>query len=451
MDYPQWLLPKYVRSARAAGATASEQEITAAGQRLLEMWASPTRHHHNLHHVCDVLSRVTTLAPETHNPDLVCLAAFYHGCVFSTAEKDTYTRNGGENEIESAAVAKDELSSLGLSTKSVDRVAELIIGLKKQPSEADPSATTTLNAIDIDKLALRDAHLGGLAAGPQKYAKYLETVQAEYEHIPEEDFLRARQKIIGKLLARKHLFLSPLGRQWEVPARENLMAELGRVEAKLAKIAPAIPAETEPPATWEHPVSGRIEDRASGSAPESASPSSARDSHGDTGANSGVGSDSSSEQDGALSPEEYKQKHPQAPHSLFEKLSDLEVEPSPEHDPLPRPLARGAIRRPDNLSSLEDLPDEADPGSAPRELTPAEKKKAERNEIARRMQERLIRRQQMCNAKKESGSDEVPELDIAPPRHEHRHPERSPRSASTPDWEEDDGSGRAGFEREPNY
>ncbi|MEZ7897629.1 MAG: hypothetical protein QMB98_02310 [Flaviflexus sp.] len=414
MDYPQWLLPTYIRSARTAGATVSDQEITAACQRLIEMWAAPSRHHHNLHHLCDMLSRVTTLAPETHNPDLVKLAAYYHGCVFSTAEKDTYTRNGGENEVESARVAQTELAGLGIPEKKVDRVAELIIGVKKQPKEAEPTTTATLNTMDIDKLALRDAHLGSLAAGPQKYTKYLEAVQQEYEHIPALDFLLARQKIIGKLLSRKQLFLSPLGRQWEAPARQNLTAELERIEVKLAKLGDAtIPSESEPPAEWEHP----------------------RESE-----------DGTPESGNTMTPEEYAEQREQTPTPALEKLSDLEAEPAPSHDPLLRPLSQDAIVKPDDRSSLENLPDDAEPGPAPRELSPAEKKKAERDEIARQMQERLVRRQQ-CEAMGKEPKQEAP--DLAPVPHHIKH--STPRTAESPHWEEDDGSGRAGFEREPKY
>lgn len=333
MDYPQWLLPTFIRSARAAGATASDEEVTAAAERLIRRWSAPDRHHHDVHHLGDMLSRITTLAPETHNPELVRLAAFYHGCVFSTADKDTYTRNGGENEIESARVARAELSAIGIDEDIVERVASLIEGIKRQPKELDPAASTTLSTIDIDKLALRDAHLGSLAAGPQRYTKYLDEVAREYSHVPIDAFLTARREIIGRLLARRQIFLSPLGRQWEAAARDNLEGELERIESRLA----ALHDPAEPPAEWENPGRAGTDDR-------------------------------------PLSPEEYSRaraadavRRPQ-----LQPVEDEELDST--------------------LSSLETIPDMGP--AAPRQHPHAdEKKRAEREEIERKMQERLARRQ----------------------------------------------------------
>ncbi|MBN9374231.1 MAG: hypothetical protein J0I40_02335, partial [Cellulomonas sp.] len=91
-------------------------------------------------------------------------------------------------------------------------------------------------------------------------------LRAEYSHIPQHDFMQARQRILRKLLARPSLFLSPLSERWEEPARQNVTAELSRVEKELGKLevqeagseAPAAPADGEPvPAsTATHPQPG---------------------------------------------------------------------------------------------------------------------------------------------------------------------------------------------------
>ena len=390
MDYPQWLLPTYIRSARAAGATASDEETTAAAERLIARWSAPDRHHHDVHHLCDMLSRITTLAPETHQPELVFLAAFYHGCVFSTADKDTYTRNGGEKEIESARVAREELSAIGIPEETVERVAALVEGLKKQPKEVDPSASTTLSTIDIDKLALRDAHLGSLAAGPQKYTKYLGQVAKEYGHVPEEDFLLARREIIGKLLARRQIFLTPLGRQWETPARDNLEGELERIEARLAAMGhPAASPDAEPMPTPE-----RSEPR-------------------------------------ALTPGDLaKARTETMNHPLL----------APEHDDDET-----------GRSSLETIPEVAEPGAPPRALSPEQSKKAERQEIARKMQERIARRQAGLPVE-ETPAAETPAAETPPAAPDGSSaPSPTAPSASTPEWTEEVDTAKTGFEREPDF
>ncbi|MCL3778118.1 MULTISPECIES: hypothetical protein [unclassified Actinomyces] len=234
VDAPQWLLPAYVRSVRALGSTATTEQVHQAGERLIEMWASPDRRFHNLKHAIDMLARVDELADESHNPDVMRLAAWYHGCVFSSASEQTYCRNGGEDEEASAAYAREDLTALGVPERVTERVCALIINLKRHNLEQG----------DIDALALNDADLGTLAVDPQEYKRYRELVRQEYAHIPDGDYLRARLAIVSRLLARESLFCSPLGQRWEAAARENLEAERKRLEDGLA----ALPNEVVVPA-----------------------------------------------------------------------------------------------------------------------------------------------------------------------------------------------------------
>ena len=228
IDAPQWLLPAYVRSVRALGASASAETIGQSGKTLIDMWSSPDRHFHNLKHAINMLARVDELADESHDPDVMRLAAWYHGCVFSSASEQTYKRNGGEDEVASAAYAARDLHRLGLPDATVDRICALILNLKHR----------SLPRNDIDALALNDADLGTLAVEPQQYKRYRQMVREEYAHIPVEDYLRARLTIITRLLDREMLFSSPLGQRWERPARQNLQAEKQRLTDELARLRP---------------------------------------------------------------------------------------------------------------------------------------------------------------------------------------------------------------------
>lgn len=232
VDIPQWLPQAYVRAVQAAGSPLSKEELAVACRDVLRRWSSDDRHYHGLQHLMDIAASVETLTPQMHRPELVRLAAWYHGVVFSTEAKDTYTRNGGEDEAASAEVAHEDLLRLGVPEDNARRVAELVRGIR---SKCDPrsSDTAKLDAIDIDLLALRDAHMGTLAVEPQRYKKYIERVRKEYSHIPTVLFLRGRQEIIRHLLGRPALFITPLARQWEETTRENLQAESQRIAAKL--------------------------------------------------------------------------------------------------------------------------------------------------------------------------------------------------------------------------
>ncbi len=231
-DAPQWLIAAWQRSVAGAGATADAATIRAAGEALIERWSHPDRHFHNLRHLADVLARVDELASETHEPELVRLAAWYHGAIFNAAEKVSYANRGGEDEQASAALARAELTELGLPAASVGRVAELVTALTRHQSRPE----------DFDCAVLCDADLAMLAADPQRYKTYLAEIRAEYAHLPLEKFVRARIAILHKLDQRRSLFSSPLGVAWEEPARQNLGAELHRLEKELASIEAAAPA-----------------------------------------------------------------------------------------------------------------------------------------------------------------------------------------------------------------
>ena len=226
VDAPQWLLPSFVRSVHAVGGTADHEEVERTAESLLERWNSPERRFHNLRHLVAVIARVDELTEETHSPDLVRLAAWYHGAVFDAAANTAAQMRGGEDESASAEVAYRELTALGVPEKAADHVRNLVKRLERHL--ADPS--------DPDSAVLCDADLAMLAVEPQRYRTYVEDLRAEYAHVPLRDFLEARQRILSKLLARRTLFVSPLSERWEEPARQNLGAELARVTKELARV-----------------------------------------------------------------------------------------------------------------------------------------------------------------------------------------------------------------------
>ncbi|MFD7022995.1 hypothetical protein [Promicromonospora sukumoe] len=228
-DAPQWFLRSFVRSAVGAGATADTDAIETIGQSLLDRWADENRHFHNLRHLASVLHRVDELAEETHEPDLVRLAAWYHGAVFNAERKVADASQGGEQTTASAVLAHEELIGLGVPARAATRVAALVNAIVRHAP--DPT--------DFDAAVLNDADLAMLAAEPQRYKDYKSAVRAEYAHIPAEDYLRARIRVIERLLARKSLFLSPMGAAWEEPARQNLDMELHRLRKEQAKLGSA--------------------------------------------------------------------------------------------------------------------------------------------------------------------------------------------------------------------
>ncbi len=246
-DAPQWLLSAWSRSCEGAGATAPPETIRAVGERLIDRWSEPGRHFHNLKHLVHVLSRVDELAEETHEPDLVRLAAWYHGAIFDAAAKAAYANRGGEDEVASAELARTELLGLGVPERAAQRVHDLVTALARHTSAPG----------DFDCAVLCDADLAMLASEPQRYKAYLKDVRAEYSHVPVEDYLRARAAILTKLQGRPTLFASPLGAAWEEPARQNVAAELHRIKKELAALDAAAAAAAAGEASAAEQAAGR--------------------------------------------------------------------------------------------------------------------------------------------------------------------------------------------------
>lgn len=246
MQAPQWLVPAFVRSVRAIGATEPTSHLEQTAQALLSSWESPDRHHHAVRHLVDVLACIDQLAEETHDPDVVRIAGWYHGAEFSSTRRASYAHKGGEDPILSAQRARTELTALGVPEATVQRVVTLIEQVHRHSAASD----------DVDAQALSDADLAGLAAEPQRYAEYRRKIRAEYAHIPDEDYLEARIAILRRIAARARIFCSPMGQMWEEPARQNIEAELSTLEAELEELEATDHQESNP--TSEAPEDSAI-------------------------------------------------------------------------------------------------------------------------------------------------------------------------------------------------
>lgn len=229
---PEWLVPAFTRSAKAVGATADKEQLELVAEDLVRSWSSPDRQHHAIRHLMDVLAAVDQLAEETHNPDVVRLAAWYHGAEFRADARASYAHRGGEDPVAGGERASRELPGLGVPEACVTRISELAQKVQRHAA-----------GNDVDAQALCDADLSGLAAEPQKYKEYRKNIRAEYSHIPVQDYLDARISILQKICARPRIFLSPMAQGWEEPARQNITAELCKLETERTALE-AIDAES---------------------------------------------------------------------------------------------------------------------------------------------------------------------------------------------------------------
>lgn len=235
-EAPQWLFGSFVEAMREIGATAPVPDLEAEARDLLKRWTEPGRRLHNVRHLINVLAHVDELSASTHDPDVLRVAAWYHGAFLNTAVE---AKLAGAEPVtiahRCAAHTSQRLEDLGVSDDVAARVGELVTTM----------ATHTAPRDDLDAQVLSDADLAALAATPQEYKKYRQLLREEYGHVDDLTFLRARRLVVRRLLARPEVFQSPRGRAWETRARENLEAELAKADEAISRLDPTDTAPSE--------------------------------------------------------------------------------------------------------------------------------------------------------------------------------------------------------------
>lgn len=216
---PAWLLSGFARSVAAEGGTAPRDVARSVGTELAQRWMAPERHFHNLEYLKTTLENVDTLSEQARDVDAIRLAVWYHGAIFDVSEAAVERGEAGLNVLGSADYAADSLAELGVSEPQIEKITNLIRGLYRHQA-----------IDDIDAQVLSDADLCILAADPQEYIEYLRAIRREYAAYDEACFISARSKVIGSLLNRPQLFWTHGAASWEEQARENLRAELERLE-----------------------------------------------------------------------------------------------------------------------------------------------------------------------------------------------------------------------------
>ena len=205
------LVERFRDAARAAGATAADGDLEAAGGYLVGRWSEPQRQYHTVAHltaVLDVVDRFAELAP---HPERVRLAAWMHDAVYDPRAL------GDANERDSAEFAAGLLTTLGVPEDTAADVARLV-GL---------TAGHATDQNDPDGELLCDADLAVLAGDDEAYARYTAAIRREYAHVPDDAFKAGRAQVLKALLELPSIYrLAPLREQWESRARANLEREL---------------------------------------------------------------------------------------------------------------------------------------------------------------------------------------------------------------------------------
>ncbi|MGV1010036.1 MAG: hypothetical protein ACOYBY_15740 [Dermatophilaceae bacterium] len=214
------LMASWNRDLATLAPDALPEHVTAVGTDLLARWDEPQRHYHRLSHLVELFWALDELedAGEIDAGAVLLgrVAGWFHDAVYDP------TATSGANEAESAWLAIDTLSGLGVATAAVRNVESLI-------------ALTAGHELGIEtptQRAFHDADLWIFAADAGRFDSYCEQIRREYAHVPGPAYCLARGQVLRSYADRDELYRTEHARaEWEPRAVANLDRELARLHA----------------------------------------------------------------------------------------------------------------------------------------------------------------------------------------------------------------------------
>ena len=179
--------------------------------RLETAYDDSGRSYHDLRHLAEVLEHVDELmAPDDPFREPVLLAGWFHDVVYDGQDDD---------EERSARWAESALAGTTVAAE----VARLVrLTRTHRPDEHDHAGQV-----------LCDADLAVLAAGPARYASYVQGVRSEYRQVSDAVFAAGRVAVLRDLLAKPTLFHTTAARRrWERDARANVEREISALTSR---------------------------------------------------------------------------------------------------------------------------------------------------------------------------------------------------------------------------
>lgn len=204
---------RFARLWRELAATGDSAPVAAD---LMARWSEPLRHYHTLDHLDACLAgldahRTARRLPDPSSAAVIEAALWFHDAIYDPRSPD--------NELRSAALAREILIRSALAPAIIERIAHLILATRTH--ESDGSADTAL---------LLDLDLAILGSPPDSYDRYAAAIRREYAWVPENDYRQKRAAVLRQFLLRSALFQTARFQcSHEHRARQNLAAEIARL------------------------------------------------------------------------------------------------------------------------------------------------------------------------------------------------------------------------------
>lgn len=176
---------------------------------ILQHYSEKDRHYHNLTHIQKMLDFSFMYEDKIQDIDTLQVAIFYHDIIYNSLSKN--------NEIDSAALAVEQLSSTNFPKEKIRLVEQFIVSTQKH--------FLLIAHSDLDYFL--DFDLAILGTERTVYEDYAEKIRKEYKWVPSFLYNKNRKKVLQHFLEREHIYFTATFRnQYEIIARENLVFEI---------------------------------------------------------------------------------------------------------------------------------------------------------------------------------------------------------------------------------
>ena len=181
--------------------TSDQKIIGSLWQEIEQRHRESTRQYHTLRHLEHIYSVLPKLNHVTE------FAIFYHDIVYDVSRND--------NEEQSALLCQKQLKLLGVNSKLVAEICQLILETKTH------EASSERNALFLD------ADLAILGSSEKLYNEYIQNVRKEYAIYSDDVYKEGRKKVLEHFLKKERIYMSNYFYELdERKARKNLEWEL---------------------------------------------------------------------------------------------------------------------------------------------------------------------------------------------------------------------------------
>jgi predicted metal-dependent HD superfamily phosphohydrolase len=210
--------PNRARGAALGGALEANQAFGDLHDVIVERYAAPERHYHNLTHIAECLRELDRLPVTPAHPTIEA-ALWLHDAV--------YDSRSGDNEEQSAALMRAWCAASGVRDEVMASVERLILVTRNHLP--NPSRRDECLVADID--------LAILGREPVRFDEYEAQIRREYAWVDESAYRAGRARVLERFAQRDRIFVTPeLHERYEQAARENLRRSLQRLKAPAERV-----------------------------------------------------------------------------------------------------------------------------------------------------------------------------------------------------------------------